>query len=185
MSVGPELDPGLGYVLVVALALLFAQAAWHKWRALAQFGGSLAAYRLFPRPLLGLLRVAVPAGETAIALLLLPAATRPWAAAAGAALLLAYAGAMAINLGRGRYDLDCGCAGPAERRPIAAWMVWRDVLLAVLLALGGLPWATRPLTATDLVTVGGGLLVVALLYTAVDRLLGQIMPRTASLRGAR
>jgi hypothetical protein len=185
MNAGAVLDPGIGYVLVIALALLFANAAWHKWRALAQFGGALAAYRLFPRPLLGLLRLAVPAGETAVALLLLPAATRPWAGATGAALLLAYAGAMAINLGRGRHDLDCGCTGPAERRPIAAWMVWRNGLLAALLLAGGLPWATRPLTATDLVTVGGGLLVVALLYAALDQLLGQIMPRTAELRGAR
>ena len=185
MSAGPLLDPGLGYVIVIALALLFAQAAWHKWRGLVQFGAVLLAYRLVPAPLAGPLRVAVPTCESAIALLLLPAATRPWAAAAGAMLLLAYAGAMAINLRRGRRDLDCGCTGPAERRPIAAWMVWRNALLAALLALGGLPWAARPLGATDAFTVGGGLLVFALLYAALDRLLGQIMPRSAALRGAR
>jgi hypothetical protein len=185
MNAGPLLDPGLGYVIVSALALLLGQAAWHKWRALGRFGATLAAYRLIPAPLLGLARVAMPACESAIALLLLPAATRPWAAAAGAVLLLAYAGAMAINLRRGRRDLDCGCTGPAERRPIAAWMAWRNVLLALLLALAGLPWATRPLGAIDLVTVGGGLAVIALLYATLDRLLGQIMPRSAAMRGAR
>ncbi len=185
MSAGPLLDPGPGYVIVLALALLFAQAAWHKWRALARFGAVLVAYRLLPASLAGALRVVVPACETAIAALLLPAATRPWATAAGVVLLLTYATAMAINLRRGRRDLDCGCTGPAERRPIAAWMAWRNLLLAALLALGGLPWAERPLSATDLVTIGAGLLVLALLYATLDRLLGQIMPRSAALRGAR
>lgn len=184
MSAGPVLDPGAGYVLVIALALLFAQAAWHKWRALAQFGAVLGAYRLFPAPLLAPLRLLVPACETAIALLLLPGATRAAAAAAGAALLLAYAGAMAVNLRRGRRDLDCGCAGPAERRPIAAWMAWRNVLLAGLLVLAGQPLAQRPLGATDLLTVAGGVLVLALLYATLDRLLGQVLPRMAALRGA-
>jgi hypothetical protein len=43
----------------------------------------------------------------------------------------------------------------------------------------------RPLGWTDAITVGGGLTVLALLYVALDRLLGQVMPRTAVLRGVR
>ena len=60
------------------------------------------------------------------------------------ALLLTYAIAIAINLARGRRDLDCGCAGPNERRPIAAWMVWRNVGIAILLAAVLLPWSAAP-----------------------------------------
>lgn len=179
------LDPGIGGALIGALALLFAQAAWHKWCGLARFGEILAAYRLLPDGLLGVLRVLVPAVEAAIAAALILPAARPWAAAAGALLLAAYAGAMAINLHRGRRDLDCGCAGPAERRPIAAWMVGRNLLLAALLALGGQPWDARQLTATDFVTIAGAVCVLALLYATLERLLGQIMPRTAALRAAR
>jgi hypothetical protein len=185
MNAVPVLDPGIGYVLVIALALLFASAAWHKWRGLAQFREILGAYRLVPAPLLGLVGVAVPACESAIALLLPVTATRSSAAGAGAVLLLTYAAAMAINLRRGRRDLDCGCTGPAERRPIAAWMVGRNVLFAALLLLGSGPWPGRALTAIDLLSIGGGLVVVVLLYAALDRLFGQIMPRTAALRGAR
>jgi hypothetical protein len=185
MSLQPALDPGIGGVLIGALALLFAQAAWHKWRALAHFGEILAAYRLFPDAFLGVLRVVVPAVESVIAVAVVLPATRPWAAAAGALLLAAYAGTMAINLHRGRRDLDCGCAGPAERRPIAAWMVGRNLLLAALLALGGQPWDARPLGATDWVTIVGAVCALALLYATLERLLGQIMPRTAALRGAR
>lgn len=178
------LDPGIGYVIAIGCALLFAHAAFGKWRSLAEFGAVLANYRLFPAPLVALLAVLVPALETAVSLLILAATTRVWAAAAAAALLFAYAAAIAVNLRRGRHDLDCGCAGPADRRPIAAWMVWRNVVLGAALAAAGLPWSTRVLTWTDAITVGGGLAVLVLLYTALDRLLGQVMPRTAALRGA-
>jgi hypothetical protein len=179
------LDPGVGCVLLGGLVLLFAHAAWHKWRAIEHFRTQLAAYGLLPATLLDAAGIALPLAETAVALLLLPLATRSWAAGGGALLLLAYAAAMGINLARGRRDLDCGCAGPAERRPIAAWMVWRNVLLSGLLPLAARPWSTRPLEATDLLTIGGGLVTLVLLYVALERLLGQVLPRTAMLRGAR
>jgi hypothetical protein len=179
------LDPGIGYVIAAGFALLFAHAALGKWRGLAEFGAVLVNYRLLPLPLVPALGLLVPALESAVALLLLATTLRPVAAAAGAALLLAYAAAIAVNLRRGRYDLDCGCAGPADRRPIAGWMVWRNVVLAGALACVGLPWSSRELGWTDLLTVAGGVAVLALLYVALDRLLGQVMPRTAALRGAR
>jgi hypothetical protein len=179
------LDPGIGYVIAIGCALLFAHGALGKWRGFAEFGVVLDNYRLFPAPLVAALAILVPAAESAVALLILVAATRPWAAAAGTALLLAYAAAIAVNLRRGRYDLDCGCAGPADRRPIAGWMIWRNVALAAALAAIALPWSVRPLGWTDAITVGGGLTVLALLYVALDRLLGQVMPRSAVLRGVR
>jgi hypothetical protein len=179
------LDPGVGCVLVGGFAVLFGHAALGKWRRIAEFGAVLANYRLILAPLVAALAVLVPGLETTIALFLLAAPTRPWAAATGAALLVAYATAIGINLHRGRYDLDCGCAGPADRRPIAAWMVWRNLLLAAALATAGLPWSSRPLGWIDVITVGGGLAVLVTLYVALDRLFGQVMPRTAVLRGAR
>ena len=42
----------------------------------------------------------------------------PHAAAAAALLLALYAGAIGVNLARGRRDIDCGCGGPASRQPI-------------------------------------------------------------------
>jgi hypothetical protein len=185
LSAAPVLDPGIGYLIVLAFALLFVHAALGKWRSLAAFGGVLGNYRLLPASLVAALAVLVPALETGVALLILASASRPWATATGVALLLAYAFAIVVNLRRGRYDLDCGCAGPADRRPIAAWMVWRNLVLAAALALAGVPWSARPLAWTDLITIGGGLAVLTLLYVALDRLLGQVMPRTAALRGAR
>ena len=61
----------------------------------------------------------------------------------------------------------------------------RRSVLAAALASVALPWSSRELVWTDLLTVAGGVAVLALLYTALDRLLGLVMPRTAALRGAR
>ena len=46
----------------------------------------------------------------------------------GAALLLAYAAVMAINLVRGRRFIDCGCGGAAQ--PLSLGLVLRNVVLA-------------------------------------------------------
>jgi uncharacterized membrane protein YphA (DoxX/SURF4 family) len=176
------IDPAPGLLAAAAFALLFATAAWHKWRGLPQFTAMLGAYELLPRALLPLAAPAIALLESILAGgLLLPVARAP-AAMVAAALLIAYAGGIAVNLHRGRRDLDCGCTGPLERRPIAAWMVWRNVLLALGLGTLAMPWDARPLQAVDALTILGGLAAVTALYSTADRLLGQVMPRSAALR---
>ena len=108
---------------------------------------------------------------------------RAWAALAASGLLLVYAAGMALNLARHRRDLDCGCAAAGRRRPIAAWMVWRNLLLALASTAAALPWIRRPLVGEDLLTVAAGAAAVVALYAAVDRLLGEVAPRAALLRG--
>ncbi len=98
-------------------------------------------------------------------------------------MLLAYALAIGINLRRGRADLDCGCAVRQQRRPIARWMVLRNALLAAVLGAAAAPWDSRPLGAVDALTVIGGVAIAAFVYVAVDRLLGELAPRAALLRG--
>ena len=176
------LDPGIGMLISAALALLFLSAAWHKLRARAEFEAVLAAYRLFPSFLVPALSWLTPAAEVTIATGLLIGPTRWLAAPFGCALLLTYATSIAINLGRGRRDLDCGCAGPNDRRPIAPWMVVRNLLLAAALSAVTLRWSDRPLELTDALTIGGGLAAAAILYHAIDALFGQIMPRGLMLR---
>lgn len=173
------LDPALGALLAGAFALLFLSAAFHKFSDPAAFGEVLRAYRLVPEPLarlslmVCLLEVTVGAG-------LLIGALRTDAAIAGALLLSLYAVAIAINLARGRRHLSCGCGGPNDRRPIAPWMVLRNLGLAALLALVCLPWIPRPTGWADALTIGAGTAVAALLYLSLDTLLG----RVAVLRGA-
>ena len=175
------IDPAVAALLAGAFALLFASAARHKLLVPARFAAAFHAYQVVP-PALGRLALLVPVLELAIAAALLAGDSRHGAAAAGAALLLTYAVAIAINLGRGRRDLDCGCGGPRERRPIGAWMVWRNFALGGLLGLLLLPQTARALDATDALTIGAGTVVAALLYMSVDVLFGRAAPQAARLR---
>ena len=49
-----------------------------------------------------------------IAAALVAPVTRPLGLLAGAGLLALYAGAMAINIRRGRTHVECGCGGPVQ-----------------------------------------------------------------------
>jgi hypothetical protein len=178
------LDPAIGLLLAAAIALLFASASAHKLRDLRRFDEIFSAYGLLT--VIGRLGLSwsIPALELAVAGGLLFDESRPYAATVGIVLLLTYAGAIAVNLKRGRRDLACGCGGPDERRPIAPWMVWRNVLIAFCLASSFAPWTARPLGLTDAVTVVFGLMTLALIYLCVDQLMGYLQ-RSAQFRGLR
>ena len=183
-----ELDPVFGALIAICFALLFASAAVHKWRNLRSFEEAFAAYALLRQlPRLHLVWM-VPLAETAVALGLLAGATRAAptravAAVGGALLLLGYAGAIARNLARGRRDIACGCGGPDQRRPIAGWMAWRNVLLALLLAIGICPWSDRVISWMDGATIAFGVAAATVVYLCFDRL-GQLMARARTLQGS-
>ncbi len=179
------LDPAVGSLITGALALLFAAAARHKLRDPTQFAAVFADYGLASWVSRLRLTWIVPLFELAIAAGLLIRATRTTAASAGALLLLGYAAAIGINLRAGRSAIACGCGGPDEGQPIAGWMLWRNCLLAAALGASVLPWSARALEWTDGVTIGFGLMALALLHASAERLLAQ--PRTwrpASWRSA-
>ena len=179
------LDPTVGTVLVLSYAALLLPAAWHKFRDLSVFAAVLGAYRILPRRLVPLLAPLVPVTEVALAVGLCVPATRPYGAVGIAALLGVYAVAIGWNIARGRTDLDCGCTGPLERRPVAAWMVYRNALLAgLILPVAGV-WDSRTMTALDIFAVVAALVTSIFLWLAVDRLLGQVVPRGALLKVSR
>jgi len=179
-----KLDPAFGYLIVAGAALLLAAAGGHKLRNLSLFTEVIAAYGVLPEAWARGSAAFIPCIEIAIAASLLWAPSRPWAAAAAMGLLLGYAAALGVNLVRGRRELDCGCGTSGNRRPIAAWMVWRNLFIALALGITVLPWNARPLGAADLLTVMGGLAVGAVLYAAIDQLLGEVAPQARRLRGS-
>jgi uncharacterized membrane protein YphA (DoxX/SURF4 family) len=178
------LDPVIGSLVVGCFALLFVSAASHKLRDLKQFALVFAGYGIAPVVYRRHLSWLVPVLEILVAMALLLPATRAAAAAAAAALLLSYAIAIAINLRAGRNLVACGCGGPDQRRPIASWMVWRNLLLVGGLGLAMLPWSVRDLEWTDAATLVFGLLAMALLYSCAERLFGEIgRARDAGIQG--
>jgi hypothetical protein len=178
-----KLDPAFGFLIVAGVALLLAAAGGHKLRNLSLFTEAFAAYRVLPEAWARRSAAFVPCIEIAIAAALLWEKSRMWGAVAAMGLLIAYAAALGLNLIRGRRELDCGCGTSGDRRLIAVWMVWRNLLVVLALGIAVLPWAARPLGASDLLTVMGGLAVAAMLYAAIDQLLGEVAPKALRLRG--
>jgi hypothetical protein len=165
------LDPVLILLIRAGLALLFASAAAHKLRDLPAFRDSLAAYDLVPSTTVRTLSVLIPAGEATVAGALLLAGTSPLPSLATAGLLLLYTGAIAVNLLRGRRDIDCGCRGPLRRQPLGVGLVARNGVLLSAAVASALPAAMRPFVWIDFFTFVAGLAAACLSYTAVDVLL--------------
>jgi hypothetical protein len=176
------IDPVIDVVARAAFALLFLVAAIHKLRDPARFAAMLGEYRVLPARLVRLGAVVVVGAELVAAMALAAPGWRHAGLVAAAVLLLVYAAAIGVNLLRGRRDIDCGCAGPAARRPIGAGLVVRNLVLAVLALLALAPVGARPLVWVDGVTVLGATAGLAALYAALDRMLADA-PALARVRG--
>ncbi len=176
------LDPALGWTVVLVLAGVFGAAAITKLRALEPFVGVVHNYHLVPEPLERSIAYALPVIELAIAVgVLLPAVRAP-AALAAAILLALFAGAMAINLVRGRRDIDCGCFATVLRQRLSWPLVLRNLLLAALALLVVPGLGARGLGWLDLVTVGGASMALVFVYAAASQLFGN-GPPSHSVRG--
>ena len=165
MTVLPMLDPVLGLALRSSVALVLLSAAVHKLRDPAAFAAVVADYRLVPRASALVLSRLIILAE------LMVGATLPIArgAAVGAfALFAMYSAAIAINLRRGRRDLDCGCAGPARRVPIGPSLLVRNAVLIAGSLAALLPSAARDLVWLDGVTLIASIAALALLYGAAE-----------------
>ena len=167
-------DPAVAWLIRLGLALLFAVAAWHKLRDLSAFRATLSNYRLLPATLTWPIAPALAACELAVAALLLAPAVRlegaPVAPLAALGLLALYSGALAINLARGRRDLDCGCLGPAHRQPVSYGLLVRNALLAAGACLLLPPVAARSLGWIDALTVAGASAMGIVFWSAAHRL---------------
>jgi hypothetical protein len=176
------MDPVIDTTLRAGLALLFVAAAGHKLRDFGRFRATLAAYRLLPEPLVGLAALLVVGLELGVVAALVGPVPRSGGPLGAFALLSVYAAAVAINVARGRRDLDCGCAGPGVRRPVGWTLVARNVVLASTALVMLAPQQARTLLWVDVLTVAGATAVLAALYTSVDRLTA-LAPELARLRG--
>ncbi|HXJ32464.1 MAG TPA: MauE/DoxX family redox-associated membrane protein [Candidatus Eisenbacteria bacterium] len=176
------MDPVVDLTVRSSLALLFALAAAHKLRDLAGFRATFADYRIVPEALAPAGATLVVASEVGSACLLLLPGWRQAGLLVAIVLLGAYAAAIGVNLARGRRHIDCGCGGPAGRQPISGWLVARNlaVVFAALACLG--PVSTRPLVWVDVLTIGAGVLALAAVYGAADRLIANL-PAVARARG--
>lgn len=171
------IDPALALALRGVLSLLLLRSAAHKVSDLASFRVALSNYDLLPDRWVAPGAAALVLAEMSAGLgLWLPGWVTP-AAIVAAGLFLLYAGAIAINLARGRAGIDCGCAGPHHRQRLGGGLVVRNAVLAVAASACALAPAAREILWVDTVTITAGGLTLALLYLAVDNLLANDAPR--------
>jgi hypothetical protein len=161
------MDPVPHWILHAGLAVLMAAAAFHKVSDPAAFMRTLRDYRLLPQWLAPVAALGLVSAELLVgAALLVPKLSTP-AALACAALLVVYSLAIAVNLARGRRDIDCGCLGPRGRQPLSGGLLARNGALVVACMLAALPQSGRALGWIDGVSIVGGLVVVLLLFSAL------------------
>ncbi len=165
----------------IVVACIFLMAAVGKLRHLTVFEGVLANYRLLPRWAIAPAHVLLPLAELAIGIGMI--AMPRFAAPAAALLLLVFAAAMAVNLRRGRSDIDCGCHQSVLRQRLSWTLIGRNAVLAVLALLAAVPPATASQSAW-LTGAGAGVGLFAL-YCAMNSLwaLGAVTRRRIRFAG--
>jgi hypothetical protein len=160
------------------ITLIFAKAAWHKLADFASFTGFVADYQVVPEAVVTGISMGVVAAEVAVSIALAVPQTRLFGAVLAMAILLGYAGAMAINILRGRHHIDCGCGG--EVQPLHWSLVIRNAVLTGIVGLTVSSSASKlSLVETATAIAGGGLL------WAVLGLVEQILANAARIRALR
>jgi hypothetical protein len=179
----------LRLVVQLSLGLVFAAACAAKLRRPAAFLRGVEDYDLLPRPAALVAGALLIPGEGLLAASLLSGWALGAALPAAAALLAAFAAAIAINLGRHR-AVPCHCLGVQGERISPRTLARLGLLLAGALLLAGEPRArTAPLTRWTLARLGGAedllhaLLLAVLLLAAAAWLL--VAPELWALRRAR
>ena len=162
------IDPAVTWIAALAASLIFAASAAMKLRNLELFESAVINYRIVPEALARPLAWLIPLGELAGALALLWPAWRAAGAVLILALLAVFTAGIAINLMRGRFDVDCGCFGPALRQTLSWWLVARNGALAAMVALILLPPTGRAFTWLDGFTIAMAVLAVLTLYASIN-----------------
>jgi uncharacterized membrane protein YphA (DoxX/SURF4 family) len=182
--------PGMAELAVAVrtmIALMFIAASWFKLRHLAVFHGVVANYRLLPQVLAAPFAYLLPPVEALLGAALLLNVAAPWPAAGSIALLLTFAAAMAINLRRGRRDIDCGCFRSELKQSLSWKLVIRNLGLSALLALAA-PIRAVPsdaLMAVNAWLAGGALFIILQSLTLLSSIVPSWRPRASAMPDGR
>jgi hypothetical protein len=158
------IDPVIALTVLISLELLLLGAAWHKLSDPRRFVSTVRAYELVPEPVAPALAALFPVLELCIAAGLLYAPSRPSSATLLLLLLTVYTGAIAINLARGKRDIDCGCFAASTAVPLSARLTARNLLLAGATSLLLLSPASRPLLWVDVLSIAMATVTLVLLW---------------------
>ena len=154
--------------LAAGIVLTFGALA--KLRDWPAFREAVAAYRLLPDPLVPIVALALPALEALAGAALLVEDLR----VAGAYVAIAVVGvatvAVAINVQRGRTNIDCGCGGVEGKQRLSWSLVARNGVLVGALAAATLVPAPEIGNAVAAATLVAATLAFVVLYVTASQL---------------
>lgn len=162
-----QLDPLIVLIASGVLIAVFVRAIWHKLSDFPVFKVLFADYEILPSNLVAPASLILVLAEAAIVIGLVIPATRQAAAIAAIVLLAVYGLAIAVNLRRGRYAIDCGCGGSGQG--LSWFLVARN---AILIAIAGLAFASpllREISVSDAIILGLSVVTVWLLILATEQ----------------
>jgi hypothetical protein len=112
----------------ILLSLIFGQSMVAKSVNLDAFVRAINGYALIPIRISTAVARGLLLAEMLVILTVLVPESRLAGACFAIVLLLGYALAIAVNLARGRLNIDCGCGG--VKQPISSALVLRNILIA-------------------------------------------------------
>ena len=152
-------------------AYVFLLAGLHKLQDIDGFQTTLDNYQVMPGVFVLPLTYIIPLLEIVTGVgLLVPAVGFP-ALFSAAVLLLVYSGAIAVNLIRGRHNIDCGCHGPLQKQTLSVWLLVRNGALLGILLCAGSSATSRSIIWLDWFTIVAAVTAGCLFYAMVNRLL--------------
>lgn len=132
------------FAIRALVGLIFLTAAWGKLRHRLEFQGVVANYKLLPDILVAPFALILPPLEAVVGALLPTGLVSPWTELTAAGLLAVFAAAMAINIRRGRTDIDCGCFQSALKQTLGWTLVARNAVLVLAVGAAAVPSAAIP-----------------------------------------
>lgn len=176
-------DASVAVLVSLFLGLVLAAAAIPKLRHPDEFQGVVTNYRLLPSFLVTPFARLLPWVELACAIALLMTPVRELAAWVAAGLFVMFAVAIAINVGRGRTHIDCGCVRrPTSVSRIGMFHVLRALSLAgVSLYAALVPVQLASISLASWVMGFAAAVMLTLFYLAADVMVGLPATRTNKL----
>lgn len=167
-------DPTVAMFASLFIALVLVSAAIPKLRHQDEFLGVVTNYKILPGFLIAPFAKLLPLLELGCAIALMVPALREIAAAVAASLFIMFSVAIAINVGRGRTHIDCGCVRrPTSMSRIGMFHVLRALGLAGISLYAAV--ASLDLSAVNpesaLVALASAIML-SLLYLGADMIVG-------------
>jgi hypothetical protein len=154
----------------LAAGVVLTLGALAKLRDWPAFRAAVAAYRLLPDPLVTIVALLLPVLEALAGAALLVDDLHVAGASAAIAVVGVATTAVAINVRRGRTDIDCGCNGLEGRQRLSWGLVARNTMLIVVLAAATLVPAPVIGSAAAAATLAGATLAFILLFVTASQL---------------